>query len=61
MAWSDFDDAGKVNSIVEKPNEAQHQTTQSSGLYFVDGTAPARAHEVIEPSKLVVNSRSLHC
>lgn len=44
-----FDDAGNVNSIVEKPkNPASNYAI--TGLYFVDSTAPARAHKV-KPSK----------
>lgn len=43
-----FDDAGKVNSIVEKPTKPASNYAVT-GLYFVDGTAPARAKK-IEPS-----------
>ena len=41
----DFDNTGKVNSIVEKPVQpvSNHAVT---GLYFVDGTASKRAKEV---------------
>lgn len=44
----DFDNAGKVNSIIEKPVQpvSNHAVT---GLYFVDGTASKRAKEV-QPS-----------
>ena len=43
-----FDDAGNVNSIVEKP--AQPASNYAvTGLYFVDGTAPERAKQV-QPS-----------
>ena len=44
----DFDNTGKVNSIVEKPVQpvSNHAVT---GLYFVDGTASKRAKEV-QPS-----------
>jgi len=44
-----FNDAGNVNSIVEKPKRPASNYAVS-GLYFVDSTAPARAHEV-KPSK----------
>jgi len=41
----DFDAAGRVRAIVEKPKvpPSQHAVT---GLYFVDGTAPDRARRV---------------
>ena len=43
-----FDDAGNVNSIVEKP--AQPASNYAvTGLYFVDGTAPERTKQV-QPS-----------
>jgi glucose-1-phosphate thymidylyltransferase len=43
-----FDNAGKVNSIIEKPNEPASNYAVT-GLYFVDGTAPERAKKV-QPS-----------
>lgn len=44
----DFDDAGQVKSIIEKP-EVPPSNYAVTGLYFLDGTAPARAREV-QPS-----------
>ena len=44
-----FDNAGKVNSIVEKPKEPASNYAVT-GLYFVDGTAPERAKQV-KPSE----------
>jgi len=38
----DFDDAGKVHSIIEKP-AAPKSSYAVTGLYFVDNTAPERA------------------
>ena len=43
-----FDNAGKVNSIIEKPKEPASNYAVT-GLYFVDGTAPKRAKKV-QPS-----------
>ena len=43
-----FDNAGKVNSIIEKPKEPASNYSVT-GLYFVDGTAPERAKKV-QPS-----------
>ena len=43
-----FDNSGKVNSIIEKPNEPASNYAVT-GLYFVDGTAPERAKKV-QPS-----------
>ncbi len=40
-----FDDAGNVNSIVEKP-QSPASNYAVTGLYFVDGTAPERAKKV---------------
>jgi len=40
-----FDNSGKVNSIIEKPNEPASNYAVT-GLYFVDGTAPERAKQV---------------
>ena len=40
-----FDDAGKVQSIIEKP-EAPLSNYAVTGLYFMDGTAPKRAKQV---------------
>ena len=40
-----FDNAGKVNSITEKPKEPASNYAVT-GLYFVDGTAPERAQQV---------------
>jgi glucose-1-phosphate thymidylyltransferase len=44
-----FDNAGKVNSIIEKPKEPASNYA-ITGLYFVDGTAPERAKKV-KPSE----------
>ncbi|MFP4328587.1 MAG: glucose-1-phosphate thymidylyltransferase RfbA [Paracoccaceae bacterium] len=41
----DFDDAGRVRAIVEKPDRAPSPFAVT-GLYFLDGTAPARARAV---------------
>ncbi|MDC0739687.1 glucose-1-phosphate thymidylyltransferase RfbA [Cognatishimia sp. SS12] len=41
----DFDAAGNVRSIVEKP-EVPPSHYAVTGIYFVDGTAPARAKKV---------------
>ena len=43
-----FDNAGKVNSIIEKP-KVPASNYAITGLYFVDGTAPERAKKV-QPS-----------
>ena len=43
-----FDNAGRVNSITEKPKEPASNYAVT-GLYFVDGTAPERAKKV-QPS-----------
>ena len=40
-----FDDNGKVQSIIEKPNVAPSNYAVT-GLYFVDGSAPERARKV---------------
>jgi glucose-1-phosphate thymidylyltransferase len=40
-----FDSTGKVNSIIEKP-EQPTSNYAITGLYFVDGTAPSRAKKV---------------
>ena len=40
-----FDNAGNVNSIIEKP-EIPASNYAVTGLYFVDGTAPKRAKNV---------------
>ena len=40
-----FDDAGRVNRIVEKPS-LPPSNYAVTGLYFLDGTAPARARAV---------------
>ena len=45
-----FDDAGNVNSIIEKPkNPASNYAV--TGLYFVDGTAPERAKNVKQSAR----------
>ena len=44
-----FDDKGRVNSIIEKPN-LPASNYAVTGLYFVDETAPSRARQ-IEPSE----------
>ncbi|MCQ0090559.1 glucose-1-phosphate thymidylyltransferase RfbA [Roseovarius sp. M141] len=41
----DFDAEGKVRSIVEKP-QVPPSSYAVTGLYFLDGTAPARARQV---------------
>jgi glucose-1-phosphate thymidylyltransferase len=41
----EFDDTGSIKSIVEKPNKPKSNYA-ITGLYFVDGTAPARAKKV---------------
>ncbi|MDE3121815.1 MAG: glucose-1-phosphate thymidylyltransferase RfbA [Paracoccaceae bacterium] len=41
----EFDDAGTVKAILEKP-EVPPSDYAVTGLYFLDGTAPARAKEV---------------
>lgn len=43
-----MDDAGRVTQIIEKP-EAPPSNYAVTGLYFLDGTAPARARD-IKPS-----------
>lgn len=45
----EFDQAGKVNSIIEKP-ENPASSYAITGLYFVDGTASERARQV-QPSE----------
>lgn len=40
-----FDSTGKVNSIIEKP-EQPASNYAVTGLYFVDGSAPERANQV---------------
>lgn len=45
----DFDDKGKVRSIIEKP-EVPPSHYAVTGIYFVDGTAPERAKNV-QPSE----------
>jgi glucose-1-phosphate thymidylyltransferase len=44
-----FDDDGKATTIIEKP-EAPPSNYAVTGLYFLDGTAPARARQV-KPSE----------
>ena len=44
----DFDDEGRAREIIEKP-EVPPSNYAVTGLYFLDGTAPARAAKV-EPS-----------
>ena len=44
----DFDDQGRATAIIEKP-EVPPSNYAVTGLYFLDGTAPARAKEV-QPS-----------
>lgn len=41
----DFDDCGKVRTIIEKP-ETPPSNYAVTGLYFLDGSAPARAADV---------------
>ncbi|GGW45074.1 glucose-1-phosphate thymidylyltransferase [Gemmobacter lanyuensis] len=43
-----FDEAGRVNHIIEKPSQPPSPYAVT-GLYFLDGTAPARARQV-QPS-----------
>ena len=45
-----FDNAGKVNSITEKPKEPASNYAVT-GLYFVDGSAPERAKQVKPSSR----------
>ncbi|WP_136444144.1 glucose-1-phosphate thymidylyltransferase RfbA [Pacificoceanicola onchidii] len=45
----DFDQDGTVKAIVEKP-EVPPSSYAVTGLYFLDGTAPERAHKV-QPSE----------
>ena len=44
-----FDNSGKINSIIEKPQEPASNYAVT-GLYFVDGTAPERSKKV-QPSE----------
>ena len=46
---ADFDEDGKVRSIIEKP-KVPPSSYAVTGLYFVDGTAPERARRV-KPSE----------
>lgn len=46
----DFDAEGKVQAIIEKP-EVPPSNYAVTGLYFLDGTAPARAREVRPSSR----------
>ena len=41
----EFDDVGKVQSIIEKP-EVPPSNYAVTGLYFMDGTAPKRAKQI---------------
>jgi len=41
----DFDAEGKARAIIEKP-EVPPSNYAVTGLYFLDGTAPARAHDI---------------
>ena len=41
----DFDDSGNVRAIIEKPSQPPSNYAVT-GLYFLDGTAPARARQV---------------
>jgi glucose-1-phosphate thymidylyltransferase len=41
----EFDDVGKVQSIIEKP-EVPSSNYAVTGLYFMDGTAPKRAKQI---------------
>ena len=52
-----FDDAGKVNSIVEKPEPASNYAV--TGLYFVDGTASERAKKVKPSAQASLKSHHL--
>lgn len=45
-----FDDDGRVSSIVEKPSEPRSDYAVT-GLYFMDGTAPAKARAVRPSSR----------
>ncbi|MGB1207937.1 MAG: glucose-1-phosphate thymidylyltransferase RfbA [Paracoccaceae bacterium] len=42
----DFDENGQAKSIIEKP-EVPPSNYAVTGLYFLDGTAPERAHKVV--------------
>ena len=46
----EFDNAGNVNSIIEKPCSPKSNYAVT-GLYFVDGTAPSRAKKVKASSR----------
>lgn len=46
----DFDDAGQVQSIIEKPAKPPSNYAVT-GLYFVDGTAPERAKQVTRSAR----------
>ena len=45
-----FDDAGNVNSIIEKPKQPASNYA-ITGLYFVDSTAPERAKKVLPSAR----------
>jgi glucose-1-phosphate thymidylyltransferase len=45
-----FDDCGHVSSIVEKP-PVPLSDYAVTGLYFMDGTAPAKAHAVVPSAR----------
>lgn len=53
-----FDDNGKVQSIVEKP-EVPPSNYAVTGLYFVDGSAPQRAKQVKPSSRSELEITSL--
>ena len=46
----DFDDSGRANSIVEKPTYPKSNYAVT-GLYFLDGDAPARARDVVPSAR----------
>ena len=46
----EFDDVGKVQSIIEKP-EGPLSNYAVTGLYFMDGTAPKRAKQVTRSTR----------
>lgn len=47
---ADFDESGKVRAIVEKP-KVPPSNYAVTGLYCLDGTAPARAREVVPSAR----------
>ena len=46
----DFDENGKVIGIIEKP-EVPPSNHAVTGLYFLDGSAPTRAHTIVPSAR----------